>query len=229
MINTDDNGKKCNALKKWVSSISFALTIVCVVGFIVYKFHSKQKTAPTITFDKSDITFDLSVMSSNVMIKNCADADDISPDGEYGKYTYAEDIQSITDDIINNWFEFAVNVIKPSMKTNHDHHAFLSCFKKETYSGKITCEETCSTTVTHKSKDDNTITFCKDLSFDLLTNEIRPNRRACIIKEITSQLGNICQVQSVSQSVSRSIASNAFKWYKNKYDVSSQWAVTDCP
>mmetsp|Transcript_5968 Transcript_5968/g.5194 ORF Transcript_5968/g.5194 Transcript_5968/m.5194 type:complete len:255 (+) Transcript_5968:92-856(+) len=242
MIKTDgnDNRKKWNNIEKCVTFIVTTLTIVCVIGYIVSEFNSKPLSS-NISLNKNEVTFgdenakmahgehvydfDLAVMSSHLIITNCADDDDISYDGDYGEYTYAEDIQSIANGVMNNFDEFKQNVIIKSMRnSDDDFESFSNCFKNQIYSGKINCEMSCPT-ATFRSKQDDTINFCEDSSLDLLNEEIRPNRRSCIIKELASEFSNICSKESISEVVGK----NAFKWYKNKYDGTKQLSIADCP
>lgn len=249
MIKSDDNhdSKKWNNFEKCVTFIITTLTIVCVIGYIVYEFNSKSQST-NITLNKNELTFgdkngkmehgqhvydfDLAVMSSNIMITNCADDDDMSYDGDYGEYSYAQDIQSIANGIMNNWDEFEQDVLSKSLKSMKNHGddnenaAFSTCFKNEIKSGKINCEMTCDSNVaTYRSEKDDTINFCEDSSLDLLNEEVRPNRRSCIIKEIAYESSNIC----LQESMSKIVATNAFKWYKNKYGATKKWKTADCP
>eukprot|EP00488_Nonionellina_sp_1-RS-2012_P002513 TRINITY_DN4873_c0_g1_i1.p1 TRINITY_DN4873_c0_g1~~TRINITY_DN4873_c0_g1_i1.p1 ORF type:complete len:122 (+),score=13.07 TRINITY_DN4873_c0_g1_i1:28-393(+) len=110
--------------------------------------------------------------------------------------------------------------------STHDD-SFISCFHNKILSGNIDCKTSCAAeSVAYGSSTANTIYFCEDSSLDVINEHIRPNRRSCIFKQMAFQFSDICDE---TQSHSDGISNAAFKWYKDKYEASTNWRTTDCP
>eukprot|EP01084_Bolivina_argentea_P232360 391636_1 len=234
IIKKQKNNEPWNC-EKLVSFIITGLTIICVCGYIIYSNdksisksilkNTNKLTTGTTTNEQLHgqhvYDFDLSSSSSQITITHCEDDDDTSYDIEYGEYTYENDIKAVTNGIINHWDEFEQSIRKSVTKDD----TFIQCLHNEMRNGNIFCKMTCTQQqVTYISTMDNTINFCEDSSLDLLNQELRPNRRACIFKEIAFQFSNLC-----AGGHSPTVSTAAFKWYKTKYDGSQNWKITDCP